>query len=154
MKIRFIKKLSAWALSNYGIPIYIIIIFYFHFFHDRVFALYSPTDIGFLVGTMLSHFMIFFYIWNFIVFLNKKKSITVRVENGSIYTESGKTIHFDTIIVKRRRIDDDLADIIFVDQDKTSFKVDVCYIGEYGLESIIADLKSLGCPIEIQRDML
>lgn len=154
LEIRFVKKISAWALSNSGLVVFMIVVFYFHFYHDRIFAFYSPTDIKFFLGAILSHFMLFYYIWSFVSFLHKKNFLTLRVGQSSVFTKSGEKISFDRIIVKRRRMDENLADIIFVNQHKTLFKVDVCYVGETGLEKVIADLNSLGCSIEVQKNML
>jgi hypothetical protein len=154
LKIRFVKKLYAWLLTHIGLALSLFIAFYFYFLHDGEFNLGSAVDVKFLLGVVLSHGMLFFYLVGFVQFTMKESTIDLYIESNKFSIKNEKERYFRKIIVNRRRIDDRLADIGFIDQYGNVFEISSCYVSENGIDNLITELRSLGCSVEIQKHML
>jgi hypothetical protein len=132
----------------------VFIAFYFYFLHDREFNFGSAIDVKFLLGVALSHGMLFFYLIGFVQFTIKESILDLCIESDKFSITGEKERYFKKIIVNRRRIDDRLADIGFIDQYGNAFEISSCYVSENGLDNLITELRSLGCTVEIQKHML
>lgn len=154
MKIRLTKKLYAWLLTHIGLVLALFIAFYFYFLHDGIVHLSSAVDVKFLLGVLLSHAMLFFYIIGFVQFMMKQPTIDLYIESNKFSIDKQRERYFKKIIVNRRRIDDRLADIGFIDLYGNVFEISSYYVAENGIENLITELHSLGCSVEIQKHML
>ena len=98
--------------------------------------------------------MLFFYGVGFVQFLTRKPTIDLYIESNKLFVAGQKERYFKKIIVNRRRIDDRLADIGFIDQYGNVFEISSCYVAEHGIDHLITELRALGCTVEIQKHML
>lgn len=141
-------------MTHIGLPIFLFIAFYFYFLHDGEINFGSAVDVKFLIGAVLSHGMLFFYLIGFVQFTIKESILDLCIESDKFSITGEKERYFKKIIVNRRRIDDRLADIGFIDQYGNAFEISSCYVSENGIDNLITELRSLGCSVEIQKHML
>jgi hypothetical protein len=153
LKIRFVKKFYAWLLTNISLLLFLLFILYFYLEKDAKLSLNQASEVKLSIIIVLSHVALLLYLFRFVQFLTKEKTIDLTIDSDKFSITNEKERYFKKIIVNRRRIDDRLADIRVFDQYGNVFEISSCYVSENGNDDLLAQLGSLGRTVEIQNQM-
>lgn len=131
-----------------------LFILYFYLVKDAKLSLNQASEVKLSIIIVLSHAALLLYLFRFVQFLTKEKTIDLTIDSDKFSITNEKERYFKKIIVNRRRIDDRLADIRVFDQYGNVFEISSCYVSENGIHDLLAQLGFLGCTIEIENQML